>query len=288
MGPSGPVSLSGSLVVNVALTGMVGRRKDYPALPEQPDQIAADVAMCAALGASTFHVHARRLDGTPDYQRETYAATIRAVREVAADVVICVSTSGREFKTFAERSDALGLDGVLTPDLASLTLGSLNFPTQASVNEPEMIQRLAHEMRERGIVPELEIFDLGMLDYAHYLIGRGVLQPPFVFNLLLGSLGTLTASPGNMALLVDRLPAGAYWQAAGIGRAQWPMNALGVVIGGHARTGLEDNVWMDAEKRVPATNASLVRRLASLAAVIGRPLATPAVARQIIGLPARA
>jgi len=275
------------LVINTALTGMVPRRRDYPAVPEQPDQIALDAAACIAAGASNLHLHARDLAGEPAVAREIYADIIRRVRALSSDVVICVSTSGRLHRAFEERSDVLGLDDDLRPDLASLTLGSLNFPTQASVNEPSMIRRLADAMHERGIVPELEVFDLGMLDYAHYLIGRGVLRPPFVFNLLLGSLGTLGASAENLAMLVRRLPSGAYWQAAGIGRAQWPINALGITMGGHVRTGLEDNLHMDAGKQDPATNARLVARAASLAAAVGRPLATAADARRLIGLPAR-
>jgi uncharacterized protein (DUF849 family) len=197
-----------------------------------------------------------------------------------------VTTSGRKYKSFEERSDSLNLAGKLKPDLASLTLGSLNFPKQASVNEPEMIASLAACMLERGIVPELEIFDFGMLDYAHYLIGRGVLKPPFVFNLLLGSLGTLAATPSNLALLVERLPAGSYWSAAGIGRFQFPMNALGVAMGGQVRTGLEDNLYMDPEKQEPATNEKLVRRIISYALALGRPVASPEQARQMLGLSA--
>ncbi len=275
------------LVINAALTGMVPRRREHPAVPEQPDEIALDAAACIAAGCSHLHLHARDLAGEPAVARAIYADIIRRVRALSPDVVICVSTSGRLHRAFEERSDALGLDDDLRPDLASLTLGSLNFPKHASVNEPAMIRRLADAMNERGIVPELEVFDLGMLDYAHYLIGRGVLRPPFVFNLLLGSLGTLGASAENLAMLVRRLPAGAYWQAAGIGRAQWPVNALGVTMGGHVRTGLEDNLYMDAGKHDPATNVRLVARVAALAAAVGRPLATPADVRRLIGLPAR-
>jgi len=275
------------LVINVALTGMVPRRRVYPAVPEQPGEIAADAAACMAAGATNLHLHARDLSGEPSVSREIYADIVRRVRAHAPDVVICVSTSGRVHREFEQRSEVLGLDGWLKPDLASLTLGSLNFPKHASINEPAMIHRLAEAMIERGIVPELEIFDVGMLDYAHYLIGRGVLKPPFVFNLLLGSLGTLGASAENLAMLVRRLPAGAYWQAAGIGRAQWPVNALGVTMGGHVRTGLEDNLHMDLARHDPATNPRLVSRLATLAAALGRPLATTAQARALLGLPAR-
>jgi 3-keto-5-aminohexanoate cleavage enzyme len=276
-----------ALVINVALTGMVPRKRDYPAVPEQPQEIAETAARCAAEGAASVHLHARDADGEPTYSREQYAEVIHAVRAAAPDLIICASTSGRLFTSLEHRSDVLGLEGDAAPDLASLTLGSLNFPQQASVNPPEMIRRLASAMQDRGIVPELEIFDFGMVDYAHYLIDRGVLRPPFVFNLLLGSLGTLGATTANLAMLVERLPPNAYWQAAGIGRAQWPMNALGVVMGGHVRTGLEDNLYMDRARQVMATNQGLVRRVAALASAVGRPIATPADARRLMGLESR-
>jgi uncharacterized protein (DUF849 family) len=266
---------------------MVPSQREYPDVPEQPDEIARDAASCMAAGASSLHLHARDPQGDPTFRREVYAQIVRRVRQISADVVVCVSTSGRDHRLFEQRSDVLALDGELKPDLASLTLGSLNFPKQASLNDPQMIGRLADLMRERGIVPELEVFELGMLDYAHYLIDRRVLRPPFVFNLLLGSLGTMSATTENLAMLVRQLPAESYWQAAGIGRAQWPMNALGVVMGGSVRTGLEDNLHMDSEKREPASNRHLVRRVARLGAALGRKLASPADARQLMGLPLR-
>ena len=272
------------VVITIAPTGMVPRRRDGVAVPEQPDQIAADVQRAVAAGASCAHLHARDEDGEPTYRRERYAEILRAVRRVAPDIVISVSTSGRVHNTFEQRSHVLDLDGDLKPDLASLTLGSMNVPTQASVNSPEMIHRLARAMGERGIVPELEIFDFGMIDYAHYLIQRRILQPPFVCNLLLGSLGTSAATPVNLAQMVERLPAGTYWQAAGIGRFQWPMNALAVVSGGHVRTGVEDTLYLDAGKQQPATNAACVRRVADLATAYGRPLAGPDEARALMGL----
>jgi uncharacterized protein (DUF849 family) len=265
---------------------MVPRRRDGIAVPEQPLQIADTVRSAIAAGASCVHLHARDADGEPTYLRERYREVVLAVRAVDPDVVISVSTSGRVHGTFEARSDVLQLDGAARPDLASLTLGSMNFPTQASVNSPEMIQRLAHAMRERGIVPELEIFDFGMIDYAHYLIQRGVLAPPFVCNILLGSLGTSAATPLNLAQMVERLPRGTFWQAAGIGRFQWPMNALGVVTGGHVRTGLEDSLYFDDTKETPASNEALVRRVAELASAFGRRLADPAHARHLMGLAA--
>jgi len=263
---------------------MVPHRRDNPHLPVTPDEIAADVQRCYQAGARVFHIHARDKDEEPVYHREVFAEIIQKIRQNIPDAIICATTSGRKHKRFEERSDVLALDGNLKPDLASLTLGSLNFPKQASVNDPEMITKLAMRMAERGIVPEIEIFDFGMLDYAHYLIGRGILKPPFVFNLLLGSLGTLSATPLNLALLVERLPAGSFWSAAGIGRFQFAMNALGVAMGGQVRTGLEDNLYMDGEKRELASNEKLIQRITTYALALGRRVATTAEARQMLGL----
>jgi 3-oxoadipate:acetyl-CoA acetyltransferase len=148
-----------------------------------------------------------------------------------------------------------------------------------------MIVALAERMAERGIVPELEVFDLGMVDYAKFLVDKGVLVPPFYFNILLGSLGTLSATPLHLATVVQSLPPGSTWAGAGIGRYQLFVNSMAVTMGGHVRVGLEDNLWLDTEKTRPATNARLVERLVALADAVEREVATPAQARELIGLP---
>jgi 3-keto-5-aminohexanoate cleavage enzyme len=275
------------LIVNVALTGMVPTKADNPAVPITPDEIAEDAERCIEAGASILHIHARGTDGAPTWRAEVYAEIIDRIRERRRDAIVCVSTSGRLWSEIEKRAEVLDLDGALKPDLASLTLGSLNFPKQASVNEPETIVGLAERMRERGIVPELEIFDLGMADYARFLIDRDVLREPFVFNVLLGSLGTLTATPLHLALVTNALPDGAVWAGAGIGRFQLVVNTLAIASGGHVRVGLEDNLWMDAAKERPATNVALVERLVAVARASERDIATPAQARELIGLPVR-
>ncbi len=272
------------LVVNAALTGMIPRKEDNPHVPVTPEEIAADAERCQRAGASIVHLHARDEEGRPTYRRAVYAEIVAQVRSRCPDLIICVSTSGREFKTFEERSDVLGLDGNLRPDMASLTLGSLNFPREASVNDPEMIRRLADRMRDVGIVPELEIFDLGMLDYGRFLVERGVLQPPFYFNFMLGSLGTLSATPLHLALLAEHMPVGSTWAAAGIGRFQLHVNTLAVAMGGHVRVGLEDNLWLDDGRTQLATNEQFVERIAAIARPMGREIAGPRIARELIGL----
>jgi uncharacterized protein (DUF849 family) len=275
------------LIVNAALTGMVPTKADNPAVPVSPEEIAADAEACLAAGASIVHVHARDEDGRPTYRLDVYREIVTRIRERRPDAIVCVSTSGRVFKELEQRAEVLDLDGDLKPELASLTLGSLNFPREASINAPDTIRGLAERMAERGIVPELEIFDLGMVDYARYLLGRGVLRPPLYANVLLGSLGTLAATPLHLALVTEALPDGTTWGATGIGRFQLDVNVLAIAMGGHVRVGLEDSLYLDAEKRRPATNRTLVERVAAIAAACERELATPAQARELIGLPPR-
>ena len=273
------------LIVNVALTGMVPTKADNQAVPVTPSEIVEDAERCVRAGASIVHVHARDDDGAPTWRAAVYAEIVGGIRERCPGAIVCVSTSGRSWKELERRAEVLDLEGALRPDLASLTLGSLNFPKQASVNDPETIVALAERMHERGIVPELEVFDLGMTDYARFLVERGVLRPPFVFNVLLGSLGTLAATPLNLAMVTGALPEGSVWAGAGIGRFQLAVNVLAIASGGHVRVGLEDNLWLDVEKTRPATNLALVERLVSLAHAVERPIATPAEARELIGLP---
>ena len=275
------------LIINVAPTGMVPTTADNPNVPVTAERIAEDCERCMKAGGAIFHLHAREADESATYRADVYREIIRAVKQRCPDVIICVSTSGRTHKELWQRSEVLDLDGDEKPEMASLTLGSMNFPKQASVNDPAMIKGLADRMNERGIVPELEVFDYGMIDYAKYLIERRVLREPFYFNLLLGSLGTVGATPFNLASMVAALPAGATWAAAGIGRFQFRMNSLAVTMGGNVRIGLEDNLYEDTAKERLATNPGLVERIARLAHAAERRPATPAEARSIIGLPSK-
>ncbi len=272
------------LIINLAPTGMVPTKTENVAVPVTADEIAEDCRRCYDIGASIFHLHARDETGAPTCRADVYGEIISKVKSECPGAIICVSTSGRVFKTFEQRSEVLDIEGDAKPDMASLTLGSMNFPRQASVNDPSMIRALAEKMTTRGIVPELEIFDLGMLDYARFLIQREVLRPPHYFNFLLGSLGTLSATPFHLSTLAMSLPAAATWAGAGIGRFQFAVNSMAITMGGHVRVGLEDNLYMDTRKLEPATNVALIKRLVRLARAAGREICTPAEARTIIGL----
>jgi uncharacterized protein (DUF849 family) len=274
----------GPLLVNFTPTGMVPTTDMTPYVPVTTRQIVDQTLEAAELGISMVHLHARGFDEKPDWRKEGFAPIIAGIRAHRPDLVICVTTSGRDFPEIEKRADVLDLDGPLKPDMASLTLGSLNFARSASMNSPQMIQGLASRMLERGIKPELEVFDLGMVNYAHYLHRKGLIAPPFYFNLLFGNIATAQADLGSIAQMIAELPEDSVYALAGIGNRQGMCNHLAVVTGAHVRTGLEDNIYYDAGRRTLATNEMLVRRVVDVADAIGRPLATPAEVRRMLGL----
>lgn len=259
-----------NLIINVALTGMMPTKADNPHLPVTSVEIAADIKRCYEAGAVIFHIHARDHNGVPTWRKEVYDEIIAETRRFVPEAIICGSTSGRLWSDVELRAEVLNTD----IQMASLTLGSLNFINHPSVNAPETIKSLAAIMKEKAIIPELEIFEIGMLDYSHYLISKDLLQPPYYYNFLLGSLGTMQATIKNLAALIDHLPANALWAATGIGRYQFEVNCWAIALGGHVRVGLEDSIWMDRDKSDLATNARQVERAVKVARAIGRDIAT--------------
>lgn len=272
------------LIINAAITGMVPTKKDTPHVPIHPQEIIADAKRCRDAGATIIHLHARDEDESPTYKKEVFAEIFQGVREECPELLISGTCSGRLHGEFWQRSEVLQLN----PDFGSLTLGSLNFPKQASINDPQMIQQLALAMKQWGIVPEMEIFDLGMADYAQYLVRKELIDPPFYANILLGSLGTLSATADNLCAVVRALPTGTTWAATGIGRFQFFINSLAVTMGGHARVGLEDAIYFDWESKQLATNAGLIERVVRLSLAAGREIATAEQTRQIIGISTKA
>jgi uncharacterized protein (DUF849 family) len=272
------------LIINAAITGMVPTKTDNPNLPCSPDEIIEDARRCRDAGASIIHVHARDEAGLPTYKKEIYFEIISGIRSKWPDLLICGSASGRVYKEFWQRAQVLNPGPGCRPDLASLTLGSMNFPNQASINDPAMIESLAKAMGEHGVIPEWEAFDIGMIDYAHHLIKKGILYKPYYCNIFLGSLGTINATPFNLAAMVRALPENTIWSATGIGRYQFYVNSMAITMGGHVRVGLEDCLYYDSEKKHLATNAGLVERIVKVARAIGRDIASPVRTRQLIGL----
>jgi 3-keto-5-aminohexanoate cleavage enzyme len=280
-----PLTAYPELIVNFCPTGMIPTKAMTPHVPITPPEVIDDACRALELGAAIVHLHAREADGTPTYRGEIYEEMILGIREHFSDAIICVSCSGRNFPEFERRSEVLDLTGPARPDLASLTLTSLDFPTGTSQNAPDMVLALGEKMVNRGIKPELECFDFGMINAANMLIAKGLLgEPPYYFNLLLGSRYSVPATARHLSNMLEDLPPESVWSAAGIGLFQLPMNALAIAMGGHCRVGLEDNIYHGFSRGELATNEGLLQRVAHLSETFGRPLASSARARTLLGL----
>jgi 3-keto-5-aminohexanoate cleavage enzyme len=273
------------VIVNFTPTGMIPTRQMSAHVPLSVSEIVEDVLRAKELGVTTVHLHARdEATGEPTYQAEVYARLIEGIRAYAKDLVLGVSTSGRRFVRFSQRAACLQLDGQLKPDMGSLTLSSVNFNKQASVNSPEMIQRLAEEMAKQGILPELEAFDAGMINYAKYLAARGMLRAPYYFNLILGNVACAQADLLHVGIMVRDLPPESYWSLAGVGDTQLTMNSLAIAMGAGVRVGLEDNLWFDSKRTRLATNADLLGRVHTLIDANGHEVMPPATFRKLLGM----
>lgn len=274
------------VVINLTPTGMIPTKELTPYVPVTPEEIARDVLDCRQYGVSMVHLHARGDDGKPTWLRDTYADIISRIREHDKDLVLVVSTSGRNWPELEKRSQGLELKGDLKPDMASLTLSSLNFNKEASINSPEVIQALASKMKENNIKPELEAFDIGMINYAKYLWRRGFIEPPFYINLILGNIACAQANVLNLGLMLHELRdlGDIYWSVGGVGDCQLRMNVEAMLNGGGVRIGLEDNIFYDEKRTKLASNVELVKRVYNIANYLGLEIARPSEVREMLGL----
>ncbi|MFC2008824.1 3-keto-5-aminohexanoate cleavage protein [Chloroflexota bacterium] len=273
------------LIVNFTPTGMIPTRDMTPYVPLSASEIVEDVHDAYEEGITMVHLHARdEQTGKPTYHADIYGRIIEGIRRYAPDLILAVSLSGRTFQEYEKRAAPLGLEGDLKPDMGSLTLSSVNFNRQASVNAPDIIQGLADEMLKRGILPELEAFDSGMINYAKYLEGKGLLRPPHYFNLLLGNIACAQADLLHAGVMIRDLPEQSYWSLAGIGDAQMKMNSVAIAMGGGVRVGLEDQIFYDHNRTKLARNIDLVRRIHALAAANEREVMKPSELRGLLDL----
>jgi 3-keto-5-aminohexanoate cleavage enzyme len=254
------------LIVNFIPTGMIPTKELSPFVPITPSEIIEQVHEANELGITLVHLHARESDGQPTYKSSTYSEIIDGIKKHCPQLVVCTSLSGRKFQELEKRTEVVSLK----PDMASLTMGSLNFPKQASPNSPETILELIEAMNKFGVNPELECFDSGMVNYAKVLIGKELLKPPYYFNIIFGNVASVQADPAYAGLLLKDLPANCYWSFGGIGVDQLKMNALAIAFNGGVRVGIEDNIWFDNERKELASNIRLLKRVHQLGALFGR------------------
>ena len=274
-----------NLIINFTPTGMIPTKEMTPHVPISVNEIVEDVHEAVEIGITMVHIHARdQRTGKPTYRADVYRDIIEGIRKFSKDLVVCVSLSGRNFKEFEKRTEPLQLDGDSKPDMGSLTLSSVNFNHQASVNSPDMIQSLALEMKRRSILAELEAFEGGMINYAKYLEKKGLLEPPHYFNLLLGNIACAQADLLHLGVMVRDLPPKSYWSVAGIGNSQLMMNSTAIAIGAGVRVGIEDNIWYDFNRTKLARNADLIRRIHLLAEANQRKVMPPNEFRRLLDL----
>ncbi|MBW1783720.1 MAG: 3-keto-5-aminohexanoate cleavage protein [Deltaproteobacteria bacterium] len=266
------------LIITVAPTGSLPTREMTPHVPITPEEIIETAIRCESSGASIIHVHARDPEnGTASTNYHIFEEICHGVRK-KTKLIIQISTGGRAGMAYEQRCERLRLK----PEMASLTTGSVNFPNAIYENSPDLIKALARDMLELAIKPEIEIFDLSMINNAVVLAREGLLIPPLHFDFVMGLKGAIPAGINHLVYLKNTIPPNATWSVAGVGSSQLPMNLHAVLMGGHVRVGLEDNIYY--KKGQLATNEGLVERMVRLSGELGREVATPDEAREILHL----
>jgi len=270
------------MVITAAMVGAETTREQTPYLPISAEEIGEDAAKCREAGAAMVHLHVRNPDGSPSQSAELFRAAIREIRR-RCDILIQTSTGGAVGMRVDERCGPLTLTGADKPDMATLTTGTINFGEDVFWNPRPLVREIAKRIRALGLKPELECFDAGMVDEAKNLVAEGLVSLPAHFEFVLGVPGGLGARPEALNFLISSLPPQCTWTAAGMGRFQLPFAELAAERGGHARVGLEDNIFVS--KGVLARgNFELVAEAAKRARSKGRTLASPKEARQLLRL----
>ncbi|MFJ8805971.1 3-keto-5-aminohexanoate cleavage protein [Streptomyces sp. NPDC102490] len=291
-----------NVIITCALTGAGDTVRKSPHVPVTPEQIARNAVEAAAAGAAVVHIHVRDPEtGDPSRDPKLYREVVERVKETGTDVVINL-TAGMGGDLVIDPDDPLthlpgtdlvgGLERLphvedLLPDICTLDCGSLNFGDGSNlyVSTPDMLRAGARRIQELGVRPELEIFDTGQLWFAKQLLAEGLLDEPTVFQLCMGIPWGAPADPGVLQSMVAMLPQGARWASFALGRMQMPWVAQSILLGGHVRVGLEDNLYLGKGNK--ATNAQLVERAVTITESVGARVATPDEARATLGLKPR-
>ncbi len=268
------------LIITAAICGAEVTKEHNPAVPYTVEEIAREAYLAYKAGASIIHLHVREDDGTPTQNKERFRACIEAIKEKCPDAIIQPSTGGAVGMSNDERLQPLALN----PEMATLDCGTCNFGgDDIFVNTENTIKYFGEKMIGQNIKPEIEVFDKGMIDMALRLQKKGYIKLPMHFNFVMGVNGGISATPRDLVFMAGSIPQGSTFTVSGIGRSQFNMAAMAIIMGGHVRVGFEDNVYM--AKGVPAeSNGEMVEKVVRLAKELGRDIATPEEAREILGL----
>ena len=272
--------MDNKVIITVATTGAWPTKKNNPAIPLTPREIADDVYACWKAGAAVAHLHMRDDEGNGTMNKAKFAEAVSLIRE-RCDIVVNLTTSGDLHATEETRMAHLI---ELKPELASYDCGSMNWMHNSLfLNPPAFLEKLGMVMQENGVKPEVEIFDGGMSENAKYYMKKGVLKAPVHFQFVLGAAGGMAATVENLVFLKNQIPAGSTWSALGIGRGHLPIMYAALALDGHVRVGMEDNVYY-GPGRLAASNAEFVERAGRVIREMGKEVATPDDARAILGL----
>ena len=268
------------VIITAAICGAELTREDTPHLPLTPEELAEEALRAEEAGASIIHLHVRDEEGRPSQKEEDFRRTVEEMEKAGVSAIIQASTGGAADMSPDERIEALKIE----PEMASLDCGSINFGDEVFVNTMSIQRRFAREMKERGVMPELECFETGHIHNALKLNEEELLPEHLHFDLVLGVPGGMPASARSLLFMLDQLPPDATWTVAGIGRYELPLAYHALALGGHVRVGLEDNIYYE-KGRLAESNGELVARVKRLAGELGRKAASPAEARDMLGLP---
>ena len=268
------------LIISCCICGAEVTKENNPAVPYTVEEIAREAKSAYDAGAALIHLHVRWDDGTPTQDKGRFQECVDAIRKVCPDVIIQPSTGGAVGMTDLERLQSTEITP--TPEMATLDCGTCNFGgDEIFINTDNTINNFGDIMKERGIKPECEVFDKGMIDLALKAAKKGHIDFPIHFDFVLGV--QMTATVRDLVFMATSIPAGCTWTATGIGRTSWDIAAATIAMGGHVRVGFEDNVYM-SKGVLAKSNGEMVERVVQMAKLMNREVATPAEAREILGL----
>ena len=269
------------LIITAAITGSRITRDIAPHIPITPGEIIRSAVECWQAGAAVVHIHVRDPEtGLGTQSLEVFKQVVEPLRE-KTDLILCLTTSGIPGRNLPTEERLAPLD--LQPELASFDAGSINLGDSVFINSPEFLDRAAQKMRDRGVKPELEIFDLGMIVTCLRMQREGKLTGPFHFQFVLGTPWGAPATPESLLHLHRHIPQESTWSVIGVGKSHLPMSMMALIMGGHIRVGMEDNIYY-SRGVLAATNAQFVERIIRIAGEYGREVATPDEARRILSL----
>ena len=266
------------VMITAAMVGAEVTKAQQPSLPITPQEIIAAAVECCEAGAAIIHIHVRDAEGNATQDAHLFREVVEGIR-ARCDVITQVSTGGAVWMTADERLQSIEC----RPDMATLTTGTVNFGEGVFMNNRQLVETFARRLQNYGIVPEIEIFDVGMIDEAMRLQRMGLITEPLHFDFVMGVPGGIGADAAHLIHMVRSLPVGSTWSVAGMGRHQLTLGTIALAMGGNVRVGFEDNIYY-RKGQLAQTNAELVARMVRIAHELDRPAATPAQAREILQL----